>query len=121
MHDTMLPYSHEYNGVAERFNRTLMTMMRMMLQHLEGQDQDRKRLWTEACHTAVYIKNRLPHSALPGKITPFEVLYGRKPEIGHMRPFGSMCYVHIPVEKRPSGSNTAANLATINRFIKTIN
>ena len=107
-HDTTPAYCHEYNGIAERFNRTLMTMMRMVLLQVKrtnsGYSDDSinqldKRLWSETCHTAVYIKNRLPHSALPTNITPFEALFGRKPEIGHMRPFGALCYMHIPVEK----------------------
>ena len=63
-----------------------------------------KRLWAEACYTAVYIKNRLPHSALPKKITPFQAMFNWKSAISHMRPFGAKCYVHILEEKRPSGS-----------------
>ena len=31
-------------------------------------------------------------------------MFGRKPTISHMKPFGAICYVHIPEEKRPSGS-----------------
>ena len=54
--------------------------------------------------TAVYIKNRLPHSALPTQQTPYEALKGEKPSIKHLQPFGRKCYVHIPEEARPSGS-----------------
>ena len=35
VHDLMPPYCHEYNGTAERFNRTLLTMVRMMLMQRE--------------------------------------------------------------------------------------
>ena len=72
-------------------------MMRAMPRNLDS------RLWAEACSTAIYLRNRLPHSFLDG-ITPFEALYQYKPEIGHLRAFGASCYVHIPKEKRPSGS-----------------
>ena len=64
-----------------------------------------KRPWSEACYTPVYIKIRLPHSALPApEKTPFEAIFGRKPEIAHIRPLGARCFVHIPEEKRPGGS-----------------
>ena len=60
-------------------------------------------LWAEAFNWAVYLKNRLPHSALNGK-TPYEALYNQLPSISHLRPFGTRCYVHIPEEKRVAGS-----------------
>ena len=57
---------------------------------------------SEAAATAVYIKKRSPHSALPQ--TPYEALKGEKPSIKHLQPFSRKCYVHIPEEARPSGS-----------------
>ena len=72
-HSLMPPYIHEYNGIAKRFNRTIQTMMRMMLN--SQKDLDLK-LWAEAYYTAVYLKNRLPHSALNGS-TAYEILYNR--------------------------------------------
>ena len=92
IHDLMPAHCHEYNGIAERYNRTLMTMVRMMLlQQSEDIDIEKldKRLWAEACHTAVYIKNRLSHSALSG-MTPFEAMFGRKPQLAYMRPVTSI-------------------------------
>ena len=63
-------------------------------------------LWAEATRTAVYIQNRCPHAILEDK-TPEEAFTGMKPEIGHLRVFGCLVYVHIPKEKRtkmdPSG------------------
>ena len=102
------PYSHQSNGVAERYNRTIQTMVRSMLINLNPADN---RLWAEACRVAVYVRNRLPHSQLkqrqpePGKTkTPFEMLYNKKPLISHLQPFGSLCYIHIPEDRRPAGS-----------------
>jgi hypothetical protein len=97
IHDPTPPYSHESNGVAERLNRTIMNMVRAMLVKLD------KRLWQEAVHTAVYLKNRLPHSAVKDQ-TPYEAFRGEKPTIQHLPPFGRECYIHIQVEKRPPGS-----------------
>ena len=53
-------YSPESNGISERLNRTLLDMARTML---FGANLPSK-LWTEAVSTAVYLKNRLPHSRI---------------------------------------------------------
>jgi len=58
-----------------------------------------KFLWPEACNMVVHIQNRTPHRAL-GKKTPEGVFTGKKPEVGHLRIFGSVTYCHIPKEKR---------------------
>jgi len=73
-----------------------------------------KRLWAEACSTAVYLKNRLPHSHLH-RITPYEALYKRKPIIRYLQPFGQQCYIHIYEDNRSSGSKLypRAEMATL--------
>ncbi|KAF1834272.1 hypothetical protein BDW02DRAFT_525662, partial [Decorospora gaudefroyi] len=53
-----------------------------------------------AIQTATYLKNRAPHSADKLHRTPYELLHGVKPYIGHLHLFGADCYVHIPVEAR---------------------
>lgn len=50
-------------------------------------------LWAEATAYSIYTKNRCPTQAVDGK-TPYEVLYGNKPNISHLRAFGSKCFVH---------------------------
>eukprot|EP00253_Pinus_taeda_P028945 PITA_28945 len=63
-------------------------------------DQDLPRfLWEEACNNPVYIQNRIPHRAL-GKKMPKGVFTEKKPEVSHLRIFGSVAYCHIPDEKR---------------------
>jgi Reverse transcriptase (RNA-dependent DNA polymerase)/gag-polypeptide of LTR copia-type len=97
--ETSFPYAHESNGLAERMNRTLVTDARTSIR------EDRHLfLWPEAIATAAYLRSIKPHSALPGLMTPFERLHGKKPYIGHLRPFMTPCYVHIPPERRPPGS-----------------
>ncbi|KAL2395076.1 Retrovirus-related Pol polyprotein from transposon TNT 1-94 [Exophiala dermatitidis] len=93
------PYSHESNGVAERYNRTIVTDARAMIEK-----DEHLMLWAEAIAMACYLRNRKPHSTLPTKITPCEALLHHKPSIGHLRPFMSPCYVHIPVEVRKPGT-----------------
>jgi hypothetical protein len=61
-------------------------------------------LWVEAIQTATYLKNRAPHSADKLHWTPYELLHGFKPYVGHLHPFGADCYVHIPVEARKPGT-----------------
>ena len=51
--------------------------------------------WAEACSTAVYLHNRSPTTALKDE-TPFERLFGRRPDISHLRVFGCVSYVHVP-------------------------
>jgi hypothetical protein len=63
-------------------------------------------LWAEAAMTAVYVQNRLCHSALGFK-TSEEMFSGKKPEVSHLKIFGCPVFVHIPKENRnkldPSG------------------
>ena len=63
-------------------------------------------LWAEAARTTVYVQNCTPHRVLENK-TPKEVFSGKKPEVSHIRIFGSPMYIHILKEKRtkldPSG------------------
>ncbi|KAM1223589.1 hypothetical protein ACFX2G_043549 [Malus domestica] len=90
-----MAYTPQQNGVVERKNRTVVEMAKTML-HDKSMPYF---LWAEAVHTAVYILNRSPTKALDN-LTPFEAYSGRKPGIGHLKVFGSICYVHIPSEMR---------------------
>lgn len=87
------------NGVAERLNRTLAEKARtMLLASNLG-----KRFWNEAVNTANYIKNRSPTSAYGDQFknkTPAEIWYKSKPDLSHIKVFGSICYNHVPKEKR---------------------
>jgi len=88
-HQTTVPDTAQQNGVAERLNRVLVEMARFMMRHKDV-DQD---LWADAIKTAVYIKNRVTSRALPVSKTPFELWTGKKPDVRHMRVFGSTCWV----------------------------
>ena len=52
--------------------------------------------WAEAVATAAYLRNRTTTSALKTDATPYELWYGRKPDISHLRVFGCVAYAHIP-------------------------
>ena len=76
-------------------NRTLVEAARSMMFHA-GMP---KEFWAEAIHTATYVHNRSPTSSLK-EVTPFERLFGRKPDVSNLRVFGCIAFKHIPDAKR---------------------
>jgi hypothetical protein len=83
------PYTPQQNGTSERCNRTVMEPTRSMLKHAGMPNS----FWADAAEVAVYIKNRIPTRALPDT-TPFEAWHGtgKKPDLSHLRIFGSLAY-----------------------------
>jgi hypothetical protein len=82
--------------VVERKNKTIVGAVHAMIR-----DQGLSMfLWAEACRTTIFIQNRGPHTIL-GKLTPKEVFTSMRPDVSHLRIFGSVCYCHVPLEKRP--------------------
>ena len=76
--------SSAQNGLAEKPNLDLARMMRSML-YASGKGSE---YWSYALRHAVYLKNRLPHSAL-NYVTPYETVNGTKPNLSQLRVFGS--------------------------------
>jgi Reverse transcriptase (RNA-dependent DNA polymerase)/gag-polypeptide of LTR copia-type/Integrase core domain/GAG-pre-integrase domain len=93
-HQLTVPYTPQQNGIAERLNRTLLNSTRSMLKHMNCD----KIFWAEAVTTACYIKNRVTTTGLPNNTTPHEIWIGKKPDVGHLRVFGSKCWYTIPKE-----------------------
>ena len=77
------PRCPQQNGTPERMNRTIETMARCMLIDSAFSTS----FWPYAVQYAVYIKNRLPHSAIKGEI-PFEQFYKSKVNFKEIKPFG---------------------------------
>ncbi|GKE62446.1 retrovirus-related pol polyprotein from transposon TNT 1-94, partial [Tanacetum coccineum] len=86
----------QQNGVAERMNRTLIEAARTMLadSHLPTT------FWAEAVNTACYTFNRV-RVTKPQSKTPYELLFGHKPILSYIRPFG--CHVTILNTLSPLG------------------
>ncbi|KAI5335384.1 hypothetical protein L3X38_025517 [Prunus dulcis] len=83
------PITPQHNGVVERKNRTLLEMGRVILTSAKIA----KKFWAEAISTACYTANRV--YLRPGTTsTPYELWKGRKPNIKHMRVFGSVYYIY---------------------------
>lgn len=95
IHQKTNPHTPQQNGVSERFNRTVVERARCLM--FES-DLD-KSFWGEAVNTAVYLMNRTPVASL-GMMTPFEKWTGRKPDLSHVRIFGSDVMVHVPKVQR---------------------
>ena len=81
--------SPDQNGVAKRKNRTLLDMVRSMLNNSKLP----RFLWIEALKKAVYILNQVLTKAIPK--TPFELWKGWKPSLRHMRVWGCLSEVRI--------------------------
>ena len=91
-----MPYSPQQNGMAERWNRTLLDKARAML-HTAGLSLG---FWEFAVHTAVHIHNRTPSRTI-GWRTPHELWTdGHVPDVSYFRIFGCKAYVHTPEAKR---------------------
>ncbi|BBN67220.1 transposable element gene [Prunus dulcis] len=88
-HEFSAPITPQQNGVAERKNRVLLDMARVLLKSANLTDH----FWAEAISTACYTSNRVffrPHT----KSTPYEIWKGKKPNVKHLRTFGSKCYIY---------------------------
>jgi hypothetical protein len=94
-HEETAPYTPEQNGVAERANRTICDRIRAIL----AETKLPKELWAEIACAVAHIKNRSPTSALGNKRTPYEALYGKKPNVSHLVAIGTKAYVHTPKKK----------------------
>jgi len=95
-----IPYNPQQNGMSERMNRTLIETTRCMI---EESKMD-KTYWLEAMMTATKLRNVISTKTLNYK-SPHELVMGRPPKLSHLRIFGTMCYAHIPSEKRKKLDN----------------
>jgi hypothetical protein len=83
IHQTSTPKTPEQNGVAERYNRTILESMKRML-HSSTLPIN---LLAEASAAAVYLLNRVTCKAVPS-MTPYQAWYGKKPNVSHLHVFG---------------------------------
>ena len=89
-HQLTAPYTSAQNGRAERLHRTLMNKTRTMRLACNAPTF----LWDEFSLTAAYLTNLTASSSIGGK-TPFELWYGHKPSLSHLREIGCRAYALI--------------------------
>ncbi|KAF7496212.1 Retrovirus-related Pol polyprotein from transposon TNT 1-94 [Sarcoptes scabiei] len=85
------PHTPQQNGIAERKNQSLLSMVRCML----SEKQLPMTFWSYAVREANRILNRIPSKAT-NMLMPYEIFYNRKPNVDNIRVFGSLVYKHIP-------------------------
>jgi hypothetical protein len=83
-----VPGTPQQNGVVEQQNQMAMGTARSILRARNMPEH----FWGEAVHTAVFLLNRAPTSALDG-MTPFESWHAKKPPVHFLKVFGCVAYV----------------------------
>jgi transposase InsO family protein len=95
IHERTIPDTPQQNGLAERYNRTVVGAAKAMLL-TAGLSFG---FWVEAVRTAAHVRNRCPSRVIDWK-TPHQMVTGRVPDISYLRIFGCKAYIHIPKKKR---------------------
>ncbi|XP_073064107.1 uncharacterized protein [Primulina eburnea] len=86
-HEFSAPKTPQQNGIAERKNRTLQEMARVML----TSKNLAKRFWAEALNIASHISNRV-YLRSGSTMTSYEIIMGKKPNLRYFHVFGCVCY-----------------------------
>ena len=98
------PYSSQQNGIAERYNRTLMDQVRAILHESRAPFK----LWGEFATAVNYLRQRTPSTAqartaqcasLNGE-TPYQRWFGTSADVSNFRTLWSEVYMHQPVRRR---------------------
>jgi len=82
-HNFSAPRTSQQNGVMERKNRSLEELAMTIM----NESSLPKCFWSDAVSTTCYVMNRVLIRPILKK-TPYELLNGRKPHIGHLKVFG---------------------------------
>src|SRR5579859_1432045 len=85
----------QQNGHAERANRTIEDGVTAML-HEAGLPMS---FWFEATAAFVHVRNMCSTSETPD-CTPYTTWHKKRPDIGHVRVWGCLAYVHVQKDKR---------------------
>ena len=107
-HELTVPDTPQQNGTAERMNRTLVESARAMLFN-SGLPMV---FWAEAISTACYLRNRTQTAGIK-EATPYEVWYGRKPDLSHLRIFGCAAYALVRDFQRKKWDSKAQKMIFI--------
>jgi hypothetical protein len=94
VNQTSVAYTHHYPGKAERVHQSVLQSARAMLIGSKLPAE----YYTEALKTAAYLHNRIVHNG--AAMTPYEMIYGRKPDVSNLRVFGCICYAFVSPERR---------------------
>jgi transposase InsO family protein len=94
--DPSNPYTPEQNGRSERYNRTLLEKVRCVLLDSFVPVEE----WPSVVQMVSWIINRFPTRLNPQWKTPYEMFYGKKPDLSYLRVPGCAIHVHIDKQRR---------------------
>ena len=90
-----VPYTPQMNGIAEAYNKKVARVARTLLLSSNLS----KEYWGHAMLHANTLVQYWPHTYLH-YTSPYEVYYGEKPDIGHIKVFGTLVEVALPKKDR---------------------
>jgi len=73
-------YVYELNGIAERYNRSLVDVRRCLLSEAKVE----RKFWPKVIKTAAYLKNRTLTNTIERK-TPYEIFFKKKPSVKNLK------------------------------------
>lgn len=117
VHEVTTAYSPKTNGCVERLNCTLLDIARTMLVNCKLSPESS---WAKAVNTFCFIRNRLPTKSCKADCTSYEVIHGRKPDLGFPITFGSKAFVHIPIQTRSGKLQSRANAKSLIGYAKDV-
>ena len=91
-HRCTAPYTSAQNGWAERLHQTLLKKACAMLLSCKGPAE----FWDEFCATVAYLTNLMATTSLQGH-TPFELWFGWKLSLSHLRKISCCTFALIPM------------------------
>lgn len=92
--ETTAGYTPEQNGVAERFNRTIIEKVRVLL----FDSGLGTHMWGECMKYALQVWNLSPKTGTT--VSRHEKFFKTIPNLDVLQPFGAVAWVHVPKEKR---------------------
>ena len=98
-HERTVPGSSQQNAHAEAAIKVVQDMARTLLDSAKLP----LKYWPFAISCAVYVINRLPSTTNADHKSRYEMFYGKKPDLSHMKTFGSVVTKFLPINKRKHG------------------
>jgi hypothetical protein len=95
-HRTTTPHTPESGGRHERYGKTILEMGLT----LRISAALPPKFWAESINTAVYLKNRIPHSSIQHDYPIHLWTPSKRFDVGRLWSFGCLAWVHVPAADR---------------------